>query len=115
MNRPWLDMWLDQKQRLMDPAFQTEPQDEIGYCGKCGKTIISDAGESWTDSNRNAACGAGGSHKPAYSAEAEEPTCLDCGTDLFYVGDHIWIDKSQGDCCWETNEPHRSSLERETP
>ena len=33
--------------------------------------------------------------------------CRDCGLTVKHVGDGVWIDHTQGDCCWQTNEPHR--------
>ena len=33
--------------------------------------------------------------------------CLDCGQQIKHVGDGVWIDHTQGDCCFETNEVHR--------
>ena len=33
--------------------------------------------------------------------------CRDCGLPIKHVGDGVWIDHTQGDCCWQTNEPHR--------
>ena len=33
--------------------------------------------------------------------------CVDCGQQIKHVGDGVWIDHTQGDCCFETNEVHR--------
>jgi len=32
--------------------------------------------------------------------------CQSCRTEIKHVGDGVWIDSTQGDCCWVTNEPH---------
>ena len=33
--------------------------------------------------------------------------CRDCGLTVKHAGNGVWIDHTQNDCCWQTNEPHR--------
>ena len=33
--------------------------------------------------------------------------CVDCGLQIKHVGENVWIDNTQGDCCYVTNETHR--------
>jgi hypothetical protein len=35
--------------------------------------------------------------------------CRDCNQTIKYVGDGVWIDHTQGDCCPQTNESHNPS------
>ncbi len=40
--------------------------------------------------------------------------CLDCWAPVTFDG-RVWVDDTGGDCCPETNEPHRQSLPPGTP
>ena len=33
--------------------------------------------------------------------------CVDCGLQIKHVGENVWIDNTQGDCCYVTDETHR--------
>lgn len=34
-------------------------------------------------------------------------TCKDCGQVIKHAGNNVWIDHTQGDCCYITNESHQ--------
>lgn len=40
------------------------------------------------------------------AVDVAEPVCRNCGTVLKYAGAQTWIDGTQGDVCWNTDEPH---------
>jgi len=34
-------------------------------------------------------------------------TCKDCGQVIKHAGNNVWIDHTQGDCCYVTDKSHR--------